>query len=84
MERKLHLLESFNARGADGAVYKVYGYEHLARDQSLVDGQEHWEPTGQSEYRLADGGRVDMRRDGSMTVAATGLRLSALDTAAVA
>lgn len=80
MERKLHLLESFNARGADGASYKVFGYEHLARDGAIVDGQDHWEPTGVCEYRLADGGRVDMRRDGSMCVAATGLELSALDS----
>ncbi len=70
MDRKLHLLESFNARGSDGATYKVCGYELMARDQSIaVDAQEHWEPTGVAEYRLDNGARVDMSPDGSMRIA---------------
>lgn len=76
MDRRLHLLETFDARGADGADYKVHGYEHLVRDETLADGQDHWEPTGTVEYRLADGGLVDLASDGSMRVARTGVALS--------
>ena len=55
MQRTLHLLESFNARGSDGASYKICAYEHLVRDESITtDGREHWDPTGVSEYRLDD------------------------------
>jgi hypothetical protein len=76
MERKLHLLDSFAARGSDGATYKVRAYEHLVRDESmLVDGRDHWEATGQSEYRLEDGTRVDLFRDGAMRVAGRDLTL---------
>jgi hypothetical protein len=75
MDRKLHLLESFAARGSDGSTYKVCGYERLAKDESLPDGQEHWEPTGIVEYRLAEGDRVDVRNDGSMRVAHSGVEL---------
>lgn len=77
MDRKLHLLESFTAHGSDGRNYKVLGYEHLAKDQSLADGLEHWEPTGQSEYRLDDGRRVDVRPDGSMCIAGSDTLLTA-------
>lgn len=75
MDRKLHLLESFSVRGSDGATHKVCAFEHLARDVSLADGLEHWEPTGVTEYRLADGDRVDVARDGSMRVLGKGLEL---------
>jgi hypothetical protein len=70
MDHKLHLLDSFAAHGADGQTYKVCAYEHLVRDESLInDGQERWEPSGQIEYRLADGGeRVEARQDGSLWV----------------
>ena len=77
MEHKLHLLESFTARGSDGAAYKVCAFERLVKDESLVDGQEHWEPTGVAEYRLAEGDRVDVRRDGSMRVVRSGVQLNA-------
>jgi hypothetical protein len=76
MDQKLHLLESFTARGSDGSTYRVCGFERLAKDESLVDGQEHWEPTGVVEYRLAEGDRVDVGSDGSMRVATTGIALS--------
>lgn len=69
MERKLHLLDSFEARGSDGQRYKVCAFEHLARDETLLSsGRIDWEPTGQTEYRLADGRAVEMRRDGAMRV----------------
>ena len=75
MDKKLHLLESFTAKGSDGAIYKVCGYEHLVRDESLTGADEHWEPTGQAEYRLDSGQRIDVARDGSMRVAGTGVQL---------
>jgi len=76
MDRKLHFLESFNASGSDGATYKVCGYEHLVRDESVADGGEHWEPTGEAEYRLEDGERVEVWHDGSMRVARSGVELA--------
>jgi hypothetical protein len=68
MDRKLHLLESFTAEGPDGRTYRVFGYEHLVRDESLAGADEHWEPAGVAEYRLADGRLVDLRNDGSIRI----------------
>jgi hypothetical protein len=76
MDMKLHLLETFSADGTDGAKYKVHGYERLARDETLADGQDHWEPTGVAEYRLATGELVEVQSDGSMRVVSTGVRLT--------
>ena len=75
MDRKLHFLESFNATGSDGTTYKVCGYEHMVRDESLADGLEHWEPTGEIEYRLDDGARVEAHLDGSMRIESSGVEL---------
>lgn len=83
MERKLQFLESFNVTGSDGATYKVCGYEHLVRDESVVDGLERWEPTGRIEYRLADGGRLEVRRDGSMRIESSGVELEPLEEKSV-
>lgn len=78
MERKLQLLDSFDAQGDDGLTYRVLGYEHLVRDESShIDGQEHWQSTGQSEYRLADGRRIEVDRDAVMRIAGTGVALRA-------
>ena len=76
MQRKLHFLESFHAKGSDGADYKVCGYEHMVSDESLLDGHEHWEPTGEVEYRLVDGERLEVHRDGSMRIARLGVELT--------
>lgn len=77
MEHKLHLLDSFAARGADGRTYKVCAYEHLVKDESLpTDGAEHWEPNGQVEYRLADGEGVEELADGSLRVRGRDLTLT--------
>jgi hypothetical protein len=76
METRLHLLESFLARGSDGGTYKVCAYERLARDESLRNGEEHWEPTGVAEYRLQDGRFIEARRDGSLRVAGSGVALA--------
>lgn len=77
MDRKFHLLESFAARGSDGATYKVMAYEHLRPDETLAtDAQEHWEPTGVVEYRLDSGEVVDVARDGTMRVASRAITLT--------
>ena len=81
MERKLHLLDSFVTKGSDGGTYKVHGYEHLVRDEATVDGVEHWEPTGVFEYRLAEGGRIDVEADGTMRIASSGVSLATPDKA---
>jgi len=75
MEKKLHLLETFTARGSDGQTYHVHVYEHLARLDAIPDTQGLWEPTGLTEYKLADGRHVGVAKDGAMTVTGTGLRL---------
>lgn len=75
MDLRLHLLESFMATGSDGQSYKVCGYERLARDASVADDDAHWEPTGQAEYRLADGRPVDVRAGGEMRIAGTDVKL---------
>lgn len=78
MERKLHLLDSFNAQGSDGQTYKVMAYEHMVRDETLLPGgQAPWEASGMTEYRLADGERVEVGSDGSMHVAKSGVTLQA-------
>lgn len=75
MDTKLHLLETFTAQGSDGAIYKVHGYEHLAHNPVMIEAEEHWEPTGLAEYRLASGQRVEVRTDGSMRISSTGVQL---------
>lgn len=75
MDIKLHWLESFPAQGNDGASYKVMGYEQMRRNESLNDGQDHWEPTGTLEFRLDSGEVVDVRKDGTMRVVANGVEL---------
>lgn len=79
MDRQFHLLESFPARGSDGATYKVCAYEHMRRDESVRDGNEHWLPTGVSEYRLEDGVTLDPRPDGSMVIPGSGITLTRLN-----
>lgn len=68
MDKKLHLLDSLDAQGSDGQIYRLHAYEHLVRDPSAPDAFDAWEPTGQSEYRLADGRRVTPRADGSWEI----------------
>ena len=77
MDKQLRLLDSFPARGADGAAYKVMAYEHLRRVDLMSSGAEQWEPTGQTEYRLASGERVDLVGDGSWRVVPSGMTLRA-------
>ncbi len=75
MEKMLHLLETFTARGSDGRSYRVQAYEHLARLDAAPDRQGQWEPTGLAEYKLADGRHVSVDKDGTMTVPGTGVKL---------
>jgi hypothetical protein len=73
MDIRLHLLESFPAEGSDGRHYKVCAYERL----SLVPGSaDQWEPTGIAEYRLEDGRHVEVGKDETMRVPASGLALT--------
>jgi hypothetical protein len=76
MERRLHLLESFDAKGSDGNTYRVRGYEQLVRDPTAPDVVERWEPTGVAEYRLDDGRPVAETRDGTMRIIDSGGELS--------
>lgn len=75
MEKMLHLLETFTVRGSDGKDYVVHGYEHLARLDAVPDSQGRWEPTGIAEYKLADGRRIEVDKQGVMTVADTRIKL---------
>jgi hypothetical protein len=82
MDLRLHLLDTFVAQGSDGSRYKVCAYERLTRDPSFPQSDDHWESTGVTEYHLEDGRLVDVRADGSMQVAGTGLKLQQVDAAA--
>jgi hypothetical protein len=75
MDKKLHLLETFTAQGSDGKQYVVHGYEHLARVDALSAAAEQWEPTGDAEYKLADGRHVQIDGNNQMMVPASGLKL---------
>ena len=75
MEKMLHLLETFTARGSDGQTYHVQAYEHLARLDAVPDTQGQWEPTGLTEYKLPDGRHISVDKDGEMSLANTGVRL---------
>jgi hypothetical protein len=73
MELRLQLLESHHAKGSDGSRYKVCAYDRLV----LVPGTtDDWEPSGQVEYRLEDGRRVDVAKDGTMCIAGTDVALA--------
>jgi len=79
MEKLLHQLESFNARGSDGNTYVVRGYEHLARLDAVRDVQGQWEPTGEAEYKLEDGRHIVVDQDGTMTIPDSGVRLKRME-----
>jgi len=75
MEKMLRQLETFTARGNDGRTYAVHGYEHLVRVDLMTDGREHWESTGQAEYKLADGRPVRVDSHGTLHAAGSALLL---------
>lgn len=74
MEKRLQRLETFSALGSDGKTYSVHAYEHLCRVD--LTAEEHWEPTGQIEYKLADGRPLKVAADGSMSVPESDIRLT--------
>jgi hypothetical protein len=76
MDKKLHLLETFTARGDDGNAYVVHGYEHLARLDGTPDLADQWEPTGLAEYKLSSGERIEVDKSGAMAVARSGVKLN--------
>ncbi|MEF7613836.1 hypothetical protein V4F39_07930 [Aquincola sp. MAHUQ-54] len=76
MEKRIHLLETQRMSGDDGKSYVIHGYEHLARLDGTPDFEDRWEPTGQVEYRLDSGERIEVDRSGAMRVANTGVKLS--------
>jgi hypothetical protein len=76
MDKRLHQLETLRLRGDDGRDYVVHGFEHLARLDAAPGVGGDWEPTGESEYRLADGRPVAVDADGVMTIAQNGVRLT--------
>jgi hypothetical protein len=76
MEKRLHQLETLRLHGDDGRDYVVHGFEHLARLDAAPGLGGDWEPTGESEYRLADGRPVNVGADETMTIAQNGVRLS--------
>jgi hypothetical protein len=75
MDKRLHLLETFAARGDDGNAYVVHGYEHLARLDGTPDLSDQWEPTGLSEYKLSSGERIEVDKSGAMTIVRNGVKL---------
>ena len=75
MDKILRRLETFRARGSDGQLYSVHGYEHLRRLDVFSAGEDQWEPIGVAEYKLADGRALQAEPDGSLVVADSGVRL---------
>lgn len=66
MDKQLHLLETFRAHDAAGALRTVRAYEHWVRVVPVPDPLGQWEPTGEVEYRLDDGRPLMMARDGAL------------------
>jgi hypothetical protein len=75
MDIRLHLLETFTARGSDGQHYKIRAYERLAPALALTGRGDQWEPTGVAEYHLEDGRLVDVHADGAMRIHGTDVSL---------
>ena len=76
MDLKLHFLDSFHARGSDGATYKVMVYERMRHEDTLIDATEqNWVPTGVQEYRLDSGELVEAGPAGKLFIAKTGVTL---------
>ena len=75
MEKMLHQLETFTARGSDGKSYVIRGYEHMARLEAIPETHGQWEPTGLAEYKLADGRPILVDKTGRMTITGTDISL---------
>lgn len=75
MDLHLQFVDSFMAAGSDGTTYKVCAYERFVPDPALVGG-EHWQSTGQMEYRLEDGRPVELEGDGTAHIARSDVLLT--------
>ena len=75
MDKILRRLETFQARGSDGQLYSVHGYEHLRRLEVFSAGEDQWEPIGVAEYKLADGRALQVEPDGTLVLPDSGVRL---------
>jgi hypothetical protein len=76
MQRRIHFLDSFAVVDSQGHRHKVRLFEHQVQpDMLLCDGHEHWEPTGQAEYRLDNGDIVEVLDDGTMRARDSSLQL---------
>lgn len=76
MQRRIRFLESFTAVDTNGRTHKVRAYEHQVLLGSFPsEGLEHWESTGQTEYRLESGEPVEMLPDGAMRSRTSALEL---------
>jgi hypothetical protein len=73
MDLRLQLLESLVATGSDGNDYKICAYDRLLPVPGLIDS---WEPSGQVEYRLEDGRRVAVWKNGTAFIAGTDVLLT--------
>jgi hypothetical protein len=82
MDKKLHRLETFRVQDMHGATYKVHAYEHMTRVDTLMDMRTEWEPTGEVEYKLSTGERIDFDEDGTMHVAGSTMPLHRLSPTA--
>jgi hypothetical protein len=75
MDIKLQRLETIPATDEAGKAYTVHAFERLAHVPVLLDSRTQWEPTGQVEYRLASGERLDVDTDGDWLLPGSELRL---------
>lgn len=75
MDIKLQRLETIPATDAAGTSYTVHAYERLAHVPLLLDSRTQWEPTGEVEYRLASGERLDLDTAGDWLLPGGELRL---------
>ena len=75
MDIKLQRLETIPATDAKGTSYTVHAFERLAHVPLLLDSRTQWEPTGEVEYRLASGERLDLDTGGDWLLPGGELRL---------
>ena len=75
MDIKLQRPETIPAQDDAGHAYTVHAFERLAHVPLLLDSRTQWEPTGEVEYRLASGERLNIDTDGDWLLPGSELRL---------
>ena len=75
MDIKLQRLETIPTTDAAGTAYTVHAFERLAHVPLMLDSRTQWEPTGEVEYRLASGERLDLDTAGDWLLPGGELRL---------